>query len=93
MTGGIGYFLDEDDSFAPKVNPEIVKIQRLVSEAGKQQLQEMIKAHVEKTGSSKGREILDNWDSYITKFWQVVPPSEVDNAVALVEEKKPLTSV
>ena len=93
MTGGIGYFLDEDDSFAPKVNPEIVKIQRIVSEAGKEQLKEMITAHVEKTGSSKGREILDNWDSYVTKFWQVVPPSEADNSVALVAEEKPLTSV
>ena len=93
MTGGIGYFLDEDDSFAPKVNPEIVKIQRLVSQAGKGQLKEMIMAHVEKTGSSKGREILNNWDSYVTKFWQIVPPSEADDPVALVEEEQPLTSV
>ena len=93
MTGGIGYFLDEDDSFAPKVNPEIVKIQRLVSKAGKEQLKEMITTHVEKTGSSKGREILNNWDSYVTKFWQVVPPSEADDPVALVAEEQPLTSV
>ena len=93
MTGGIAYFLDEDDSFAPKVNPEIVKIQRLVSQAGKEQLKAMITAHVEKTGSSKGREILDNWNNSLAKFWQVVPPSEADNPVALVEKEKPLTSV
>ncbi len=94
MTGGIGYFLDEDGSFPEKINPEIVKIQRLVSEAGKEQLKSMISAHVEKTGSQKGQDILDNWDSYIGKFWQVVPPSEADSefAIASVEEK-PLTSV
>ena len=82
MTGGIGYFLDEDGSFPEKVNPEIVKIQRIVAEAGKKQLKAMITAHVAKTGSSKGQEILDNWDSYLGKFWQVVPPSEADSAVA-----------
>ncbi|MDJ0898866.1 MAG: glutamate synthase large subunit [Xenococcus sp. MO_188.B8] len=94
MTGGIGYFLDEDGSFPEKVNPEIVKIQRLVSEAGKEQLKSMISAHVEKTGSQKGQDILDNWDSYVGKFWQVVPPSEADSEVAIATvEEKPLTSV
>jgi glutamate synthase (ferredoxin) len=93
MTGGIGYFLDEDDSFASKVNPEIIKIQRIITDAGKQQLQEMITNHVAKTGSQKGQMILDNWDSYVSQFWQVVPPSEVDNPVVAVIEEKPLTSV
>ncbi len=94
MTGGIGYFLDEDGYFPEKVNPEIVTIQRVISEAGKQQLQSIITAHVEKTGSEKAQDILDNWDSYLGKFWQVVPPSEADSAVAsAVVEEKPLTSV
>ena len=93
MTGGIGYFLDEDNTFADKVNPEIVKIQRIAAEAGKQQLKDMITDHVEKTGSQKGQHILDNWDSYIGKFWQVVPPSEADNPVVAVAAEKPLTSV
>jgi len=93
MTGGIGYFLDEDDSFSQKVNPEIVKIQRIMSETGKQQLKEMITAHVAKTSSRKGQKILDKWDSYVGQFWQVVPPSEVDNSVVAVAEGKSLTSV
>ena len=92
MTGGLGYFLDEDDSFPPKVNPEIVSIQRLVSPAGKQQLQKMIQTHVDKTGSPKGKEILNNWDNYVHKFWQVVPPSEA-NSPEVVAEAKSLTSV
>merc|ERR1712070_520465 len=29
MTGGIGYFYDEDDNFPGKVNGEIVKVQRI----------------------------------------------------------------
>jgi glutamate synthase (ferredoxin) len=93
MTGGIGYFLDEDDSFTQRVNPEIVKIQRIIADAGKEQLKEMISIHVAKTGSQKGQKILANWDSYVNKFWQVVPPSEMDNPVVVMIEEKPLTSV
>ena len=29
MTGGLGYFYDEDESFASKLNPEIVVMQRI----------------------------------------------------------------
>ena len=92
MTGGLGYFLDEDDSFPEKVNPEIVKIQRIISPAGEQQLKEMIATHVEKTGSPKGKEILRSWESYLGKFWQVVPPSEADS-LEVGAETKTLTSV
>lgn len=97
MTGGIAYFLDENDSFTAKINPEIVKIQRVITAAGQEQLKSMITTHVEKTGSQKGQDILDNWNSYLGKFWQVVPPSEADSEVAnpeaVVQEQMPLTSV
>ncbi len=97
MTGGLGYFLDEDGSFPSKVNWEIVKIQRLSSSAGEQQLKELIAAHVQQTGSRKGQMILEQWESYVGKFWQVVPPSEADtpeaSSQAIVEEEKTLTPV
>ncbi len=98
MTGGLGYFLDEDGSFPEKVNPEIVKFQRVISTAGEKQLKELITNHVDKTGSQKGQKILDNWHTYLPKFWQVVPPSEAEspeaNPEAMVEsEAQPLTSV
>jgi glutamate synthase (ferredoxin) len=38
MTGGLAYFLDEDGSFPTKVNPEIVKVQRVITPAGEAQL-------------------------------------------------------
>jgi len=82
MTGGLAYFLDEDGSFPAKVNPEIVKIQRLTAPAGEQQLKELIQAHAERTGSPKAQVILENWSDYLPKFWQVVPPSEADSPEA-----------
>ena len=38
MTGGIGYFLDEDGTFESKVNGEIVAMQRVITPAGEAQL-------------------------------------------------------
>jgi glutamate synthase (ferredoxin) len=42
--------------------------------------------------------ILDNWNAYLNKFWQVVPPSEADtpqaNPEAMIHlEQQSLTSV
>ncbi|MDX2100285.1 MAG: glutamate synthase-related protein [Leptolyngbyaceae cyanobacterium bins.59] len=78
MTGGLGYFLDEDGSFPKKVNPEIVKLQRVSSPAGEQQLKDLIQLHADRTGSEKAKTILANWTHYLPQFWQVVPPSEAD---------------
>ncbi|MBD2251414.1 glutamate synthase-related protein [Nostoc parmelioides] len=90
MTGGLAYFLDEDGSFPELVNREIVKIQRVLTTAGEKQLQDLIKAHVERTGSPKGQIILENWQEYLPKFWQLVPPSEAEspeaNPQAVVEK-------
>ena len=79
MTGGLAYFLDEDGSFAAKVNPEIIKSQRITSPVGEQQLKELIQTHADRTGSPKAKKILDNWLDYLPKFWQAVPPSEKDS--------------
>ncbi|MBO8831390.1 hypothetical protein INO48_14005, partial [Staphylococcus aureus] len=48
MTGGLAYLLDEDDTLLPKINREIVKIQRVTAPAGELQLKSLIEAHVEK---------------------------------------------
>ncbi|KAK4733914.1 hypothetical protein R3W88_008175 [Solanum pinnatisectum] len=85
MTGGLAYILDEDETFVPKVNKEIVKIQRVVAPVGQTQLKNLIEAHVEKTGSTKGSAILKDWDKYLPLFWQLVPPSEEDTPEASAE--------
>jgi glutamate synthase (ferredoxin) len=79
MTGGLAYFLDEDDSFLAKVNPEIIQPQRVTSTVGEQQLKELIQTHCDRTGSPKAKQILENWKEYLPKFWQAVPPSEKDS--------------
>uniref|UniRef100_A0A7I4EHL8 glutamate synthase (ferredoxin) n=1 Tax=Physcomitrium patens TaxID=3218 RepID=A0A7I4EHL8_PHYPA len=90
MTGGLGYFLDEDDTFPSKVNKEIVKIQRVTAPAGQQQLQRLLQSHLDETGSKKAKEILSNWEKFLPLFWQLVPPSEEETpeANADVEDRK-----
>ncbi len=82
MTGGLGYFLDEDGSFPAHVNGEIVKMQRVCTAAGEAQLKELIEAQRDRTNSKKAEKILANWAEYLPKFWQVVPPSEANSPEA-----------
>ena len=93
MTGGLGYFLDEAGDFQTRVNPEIVQVQRVGSEAGAQQLRSLIAVHAERTGSAKAKEILADWQTFLPKFWQVVPPSEADSVEAAVEQNKITSTV
>ncbi len=79
MTGGLAYILDETGTFPAKVNPEIVKIQRVTSAIGAAQLRQLITAHHERTGSPKAALILEQWEHYLPLFWQVVPPSEANS--------------
>ncbi|MEM1243080.1 MAG: glutamate synthase-related protein, partial [Cyanobacteria bacterium P01_H01_bin.26] len=83
MTGGLGYFLDEQGDFPTRVNPEIVKVQRVITDAGAKQLKQMIHNHAERTGSTKAANILADWSRYLPKFWQVVPPSEAERPETL----------
>lgn len=91
MTGGLAYFLDSEGNFPAFVNPEIVKIQRICTPAAEAQLKQLITNHVQKTGSRKGKLILDNWEEYLPKFWQVYPPSEADSPEVKPEQQ--LTTV
>lgn len=92
MTGGLAYFLDEDGTFPDLVNKEIgKKIQRVIGEAGEKQLQDLIKAHGDRTGSPKAQKILQNWTEFLPHFWQLVPDSEADSPEA--NQKKQLSSV
>uniref|UniRef100_A0A383V5K3 glutamate synthase (ferredoxin) n=1 Tax=Tetradesmus obliquus TaxID=3088 RepID=A0A383V5K3_TETOB len=80
MTGGIGYFYDEEGDFPEKVNTEIVAIQRVLTPAGEVQLKGLISAHAAKTGSAKAKALLADWAAAKAKFWQLVPPAEKNTA-------------
>jgi len=81
MTGGLAYFLDEDESLLSKMNNEIVRVQKIITKEAEEQLKNMIELYEIKTKSLKAQKILVNWKDYINCFWQVVPPSEENTAL------------
>nr|YP_009397185.1 glutamate synthase [Thuretia quercifolia]ARW66371.1 glutamate synthase [Thuretia quercifolia] len=81
MTGGLAYFLDEQNSFLSKVNTEIIKVQRILTKESEEQLKNMIELYEIKTKSIKAQQILNNWSNYLNYFWQLVPPSEENNSL------------
>jgi glutamate synthase (ferredoxin) len=89
MTGGLGYFLDLDDTFKAKVNGEIVRSKRIDSKVGEAQLKGLIQVTHDKTGSKYCAEILAKWDEFLPKFWQVVPPSEAGSPEVVGDEAEP----
>ena len=84
MTGGIAYFLDEQDNLLNNINQEIVKPQRIATREGEKQLLNLIRLFEENTKSSRARQILDQWTYFLPMFWQLVPPSEINTPVANV---------
>lgn len=78
MTGGFSYVLDMERSFYERVNTELVEVQRITQESLENQrsfLRHMIEEFVKETGSERGRELAENFDDYVTKFWLVKPKS------------------
>ena len=76
MTGGFAYVLDLDNTFVDRVNHELVEIQRInneAMEAYRSHLQRVLAEYVAETASEWGRNLLDNLDDYLRKFWLVKP--------------------
>nr|YP_009395946.1 glutamate synthase [Dasya naccarioides]ARW65132.1 glutamate synthase [Dasya naccarioides] len=85
MTGGLAYFLDRNNTLLPKVNTEIVKVQKIITQEAEDQLKNMIELYEIKTKSKKAKNILDDWSNYLNSFWQIVPPSENNTALTNIE--------
>ncbi|PTQ13527.1 glutamate synthase large subunit [Sphingomonas oleivorans] len=73
MTGGMAFVLDEDDSFAARANPESIVWQRLASSHWETRLKALIAEHAVMTDSKWSNTILDDWERWRGRFWQVCP--------------------
>ncbi|MBT8107889.1 MAG: glutamate synthase large subunit [Gammaproteobacteria bacterium] len=76
MTGGFAYVLDIDRDFVDLYNHELIDIHRIspeTMEAYLHHLRGLILAHVEATASVWGEAILEDYRTYLPKFWVVKP--------------------
>jgi glutamate synthase (NADPH) large chain len=76
FTGGFAYVLDMERDFVDRYNHDLIDIHRVSPEGmgtHVQHLRGLIELHVEATGSVWGAQLLNDFRSYIGKFWVVKP--------------------
>jgi len=77
MTGGMAFVLDEDGDFERRANPGSIVWQRLNSAWWEQHLKGLIAEHAVATDSQWSNSVLDDWDRWRGRFWQICPKEMV----------------
>jgi len=76
FTGGFAYVLDLDRDFVDRYNHELIDIHRITPEgmpAHLYHLRTLMENHVRETGSLWADELLNDFRSFLGKFWVVKP--------------------
>jgi len=76
FTGGFAYVLDMERDFVDRYNHELIDIHRVSPEGmgtHVQHLRSLIEQHVEETDSVWGAQLINDFRTYIGKFWVVKP--------------------
>ena len=85
MTGGFAYVLDLERDFVDRYNHDLIDIHRITPEgmeANLQHLRQLMMTHAELTGSSWAAEILDEFRTFLPRFWLVKPKAaEIDSLI------------
>lgn len=72
MTGGTAYIYDGDDNFTKRMNPQLVRAERIATEDSAR-LRSLVEQHADATGSTWARGLLDRWNETCPSFWKVIP--------------------
>ena len=73
MTGGMAYLYDPEGNVTRMMNMETLVTCPVTVDHWEAELRGLIEMHAEETDSVKAREILQHWDSELSKFVQVCP--------------------
>jgi glutamate synthase (NADPH/NADH) large chain len=73
MTGGMAFVYDAADSFMDCANPASLEINRINSAHWAAQLKALVVEHQRQTDSALASRLLNEWDTELPKFWQIVP--------------------
>ncbi len=86
MSGGIAWIYDVNKQFESNCNPESIDIDPLTT-ADEEEIQTLLKNHIELTGSAAAKYILDDWKQQSEHFIKVFP-KEYKAVLAKKENKK-----
>ena len=73
MSGGIAYIWDRDGKFSELCNPGMVELEDMQDDDDIAELKQLIENHMQYTGSTVARGILDNWEASLQQFVKVMP--------------------
>jgi len=73
MTGGMAFIYDAAGSFIDCANPDSLEINRISSAHWAAKLKALVIEHQRQTDSALASRLLNEWDTELPKFWQVVP--------------------
>jgi glutamate synthase (NADPH) large chain len=69
MSGGVAWVLDLEPR---RVNPELVELRPVVGDAATE-LEQLVREHLEETGSPVAEELLADWETSLTRFTEIMP--------------------
>jgi len=73
MSGGTAYVLDEAGTFAARVNPQMVGIEKLEDAKEIAIVRAMVQKHLDYTKSERAKLILAGWDKFVPQFVKILP--------------------
>ena len=74
MSGGIAYVLDELGDFGRhRCNLEMVALEPVADPEDAAELKSLITSHLEYTGSTVARRVLEDWDAMLPRFLKIMP--------------------
>jgi glutamate synthase (NADPH/NADH) large chain len=69
MSGGVAFLLDLDEK---RVNHELVELAPVHGDAA-EELHDIVRQHFEETGSPVAEALLDDWESAVRRFTELMP--------------------
>ncbi|MEM6535577.1 MAG: glutamate synthase-related protein, partial [Pseudomonadota bacterium] len=90
MTGGLAWIWDPDKQFEQVANPDAIDWYSLseMSEEHVGLFRELVVAHVTRTGSQRGKDLLDDWDQTLVDTLMIVPKEIAASVLPQSEAKK-----
>ncbi len=73
MSGGVAYVLDSRHDLYKRLNKELVTMSELSEPHDIDLVKTLVEQHVAETGSTRGKEILSDWDGSIKNFKKIIP--------------------
>ncbi len=77
MTGGEAFVYDLESNFERRYNPELIRIRRLSGGEPERRLKDLIQVHVQKTGSLRGAQMLEDWQVQRQAIWHITSQESV----------------